>query len=163
MEQRLITLKNGQIKAIYEYFGNLLSKDGKNAEFSYMIYKNAEILSPMYAEIVNKIYNENADSEFQKFLQAGRELISKYADRDEQGNVITDTNGNPLVNEQIAEFNTENTALLEEYKAVISAREQRIKESVEYLETSYELNLFVVHLENMPNDTQPAIVGIFGI
>ena len=65
MEEKAITLKNGQVKGICEYFVNVLQQDGKNAVFSYMVYKNAEKLAEAYGKIVRKIYNENNDVAFQ--------------------------------------------------------------------------------------------------
>lgn len=163
MEQRLITLKNGQIKAIYEYFAKLLNEDGKNAAFSYMLYKNVEILNERYTDIIAKMYDEKTDAEFQNFRNKGSELVAKYADRNEQGEILLDTQGQPIINEMLAEFNTDREKLTEEFKPVLANREQRISETISMLETTYELNLYVTKIENMPNDTMPAIVGIFGI
>lgn len=163
MEQRLITLKNGQIKAIYEYFAKLLNEDGKNAAFSYMLYKNVEILNERYADIIAKMYDEKTDVEFQNFRNKGSELVTKYADRNEQGEILLDTRGQPIIREMLAEFNTDREKLTEEFKPMLDNREQRIAETISMLETTYELNLYVTKIENMPNDTMPAIVGIFGI
>lgn len=163
MEQRLITLKNGQIKAIYEYFAKLLNEDGKNAAFSYMLYKNVEILNERYADIIAKMYDEKSDVEFQNFRNKGSELVTKYADRNEQGEILLDTQGQPIIREMLAEFNTDREKLTEEFKPMLDNREQRIAETISMLETTYELNLYVTKIENMPNNTMPAIVGIFGI
>lgn len=88
MEQKLLTLKNGQVKAFYEYFANLLNQDGKNAAFSYMIYQNVMILSAKYNEIMSTIYDERKDAAFMEFVSKANDLLTKYADRNEQGDVI---------------------------------------------------------------------------
>lgn len=163
MEQKLITLKNGQIKAVYEYFIDQLSKDGKNAAFSYMIYKNTEILADRYKDIAQNIYNEQADTAIQEYISKARKLLTDYADRDEQGEVIVDEQGAPKITEQIVEYKTESDKLAEEYKTALDNRNAKIQESIQLLETTYEFNLYVIPIDSFPNDTAPAVVGMFGI
>lgn len=90
------------------------------------------------------------------------ELITKYADRDEQGNLITENN-NVKITEQVAEFKQETEELEKEYKEVLDTRDQRIKESVQFLDMTSEYNLIVMSVTKFPDKTMPAIVGIFGI
>lgn len=163
MEQRNITLKRGQVKSIYEYFMQLLQQEGKNAEFSYMIYKNAESLSSEYANIVKSIYNENADSKYKEYIQKCQEILLKYADRDEQGNPIAAENGNIKVTEQIAEYKAEIDELYANNKNMLDERQQKIQESIQFLEVTSEYVLIVLPVDKFPDNTIPAIVGIFGI
>lgn len=161
MQEKAITLKNGQVKGIYEYFVNVLQHDGKNAVFSYMVYKNAEKLATAYNEIVSKIYNENADAAFQEFKKKASELVRQFADRDEQGNIKFDDKGQVLITEQIAEFREADKKLAEENKELLKARQEKINESVQYLELSDEYSLITIKLTDFPNDAAPGIVGIF--
>ncbi len=161
MEQKSITLKRGQVKGIYEYFASQLQQEGKNAAFSYFVYKNAEYLASEYANIVKVAYNENADEKFQEFRQKGTEIVTKYADRDEQGNIKFDEKGQPIITEQIAEFQAEDKKLVEEYKDVLDNRSAKIKETITFLETTSEYRLYVLPLKDFPNNTAPSIVGIF--
>jgi hypothetical protein len=161
MQEKAITLKNGQVKGIYEYFVNILQQDGKNAVFSYMVYKNAEKLAAAYNEISGKIYNEAADTTFQEFKKKVSELISKYADRDEQGNIKIDEKGQPVIIEQLVEFKEADAKLVEENKEMLDARQARINESLQYLELSNEYSLLTINLTDFPNDAAPGIVGIF--
>lgn len=128
-----------------------------------MIYKNAEILSERYKVITDALYDENADEEFQKFKRKAQELVIKYADRNEQAEIVRDENGNPKITEQIVEYKDEAMKLAEENKALIDEHNKNVKRSMEVLETSIEYNLYVIKIEDFPGDTQPAIVGIFGI
>lgn len=162
METKTITLKRGQVKSIYEYFVQQLQQEGKTAEFSYFVYKNAEILAGEYQNIVNLIYDESRDTKFHEFMKKRSELITKYADRDEQGNLITENN-NVKITEQVAEFKQETEELEKEYKEVLDTRDQRIKESVQFLDMTSEYNLIVMSVTKFPDKTMPAIVGIFGI
>lgn len=161
MQEKAITLKNGQVKGIYEYFVNVLQQDGKNAVFSYMVYKNAEKLTTAYNKIVSKIYNENADAAFQEFKKKASELVGQFADRDEQGNIKFDDKGQVLITEQIAEFREADKKLAEENKELLEARQEKINESVQYLELSDEYSLITIKLTDFPNDAAPGIVGIF--
>lgn len=162
MEQRNIALKRGQVKSIYEYFVQLLQQEGKNAEFSYFVYKNAELLSADYKNIANTVYNEAADSQYHEFMTKNNELVAKYADRDEQGNLIVENN-NYKITEQIVEFKEESNKLQEEYAEMLTARRQKIDESMQFLNITNEYNLYVLPINKFPDNTIPAIVGIFGI
>ena len=161
MQEKTIRLKNGQVKGIYEYFVNILQQDGKNAVFSYMVYKNAEKLATAYNEIISKIYNEVADADFAKFKKAANDLVVKFADRDEQGNIKRDEKGQIVITEQIAEFREADEKLVAENKEKLDARQARINESVQYLELSDEYSLITIKLSDFPNDAAPGIVGIF--
>ncbi len=161
MQEKAITLKNGQVKGVYEYFVSQLQQDGKNAVFSYMIYKNAEKLAPAYAEIISKIYDERTDSAFQEFKKKAGDLIVKYADRDEQGNIKYDDKGNVMLTEQIAEFKEADMKLAAENKAMLDARQAKINESVQYLDLTNEYSLLTISLSDFPNTAAPGIVGIF--
>lgn len=162
MEQKSITLTRGQVKGIYEYFASQLQQEGKTAEFSYLIYKNTETLAQEYANIVNTIYDENSDEKFQEFTKKSNELVVKYADRDEQGNPIVENN-NYKITEQIVEFKQENETLYKEYEEVLKNRQQKIQESVQFLEMTSEYSLIVMPIAKFPDKIAPAIVGIFGI
>lgn len=139
-----------------------LQQEGKTAEFSYLIYKNAEILGEEYKNIVNLIYDESRDEKFQEFAKKNSDLIVKYADRDEQGNPIVENN-NYKITEQIAEFKQESEALQKEYEEVLKSRQQKIQESMQFLEMTSEYSLIVMPIAKFPDKTAPAIVGIFGI
>ena len=126
-----------------------------------MIYKNAEKLAEAYSTIVSKIYNENADTAFQEFKKKAADLVVAYADRDDQGNVKRDDKGQILITEQIAEFKEADAKLLEENKEVLNARQEKINETIKYLELPGEYSLLTIKLSDFPNEAAPGIVGIF--
>lgn len=163
MEQKTITLKRSQVKGIYEYFANLLQQEGKNAEFSYLIYKNAETLAQEYANIINTIYDENRDVAYKKFEQENKQLLIKYADRDEQGNPIRLENGTLKITEQIAEYEQEMKRLFDENKQMLEKRQQKIQESYKFLNVPVEFNLLVMPISHFPDTTAPVIVGTFAV
>lgn len=163
MEQKSITLKRGQVKGIYEYFASQLQQEGKTAEFSYLIYKNAETLAQEYANIVNTIYDENRDIKYKTFMQEDQALLIKYADRDEQGNPITTENGGFKITEQLAEYKQELQKHYDDNKAMLEEREQKIKESVQFLNVPVEFNLLVMPVSHFPDTTAPVIVGTFAV
>lgn len=128
-----------------------------------MIYKNAETLAQEYANIVNTIYDESRDIAYKKFMQESQNLLIKYADRDEQGNPITTENGGFKITEQIAEYKQESQKHFDENKAMLEAREQKINESVQFLDVPLEFSLIVMPITKFPDKTAPVIVGIFGV
>lgn len=128
-----------------------------------MVYKNAEKLAAKYGEIISKIYNEATDADFAKFKKAASDLIVKFADRDEQGNIKRDENGQIVITEQIAEFKEADKKLVEENKEMLDARQAKINESMKYLEMTNEYSLLTIKLSDFPNDAAPAIVGLFGV
>lgn len=163
MKEKNMMLSNSQVKGAFEYFTNQLRLDGKNATYSYMIYKNAERLTDTYKNIVRKLYNENTDEKFQKFRTDINELIRKYADRDDQGNIVFDNKGQPVITEQINEFKEENSKLMEKNNSILDERKKKIDESMQLLNQTSEYYLFTIELKDFPNDTLPGIVGLFAI
>ncbi len=161
MQEKAITLKNGQVKGIYEYFINQIQREGKNAVYSYMIYKNAEKLAPTYNEIVSKIYNENLDTDFIMFKQQAGKLIEQYADRTEDGKIKFDENKQVLITEKFDEFKKANDELTLANKSMLDARQAKIAESTKYLELSNEFSVLTISLADFPADTAPGIVGLF--
>lgn len=128
-----------------------------------MVYKNAEKLAETYGKIISKIYNENTDVAFQEFKKKASELVIAYADRDEQGNIKRDDKGQILITEQITEFKEADAKLVEENKEVLNTRQEKINETIKYLELSNEYSLLTIKLSDFPNDAAPAIVGLFGV
>ena len=126
-----------------------------------MIYKNAEKLATAYNEIIGKIYNEATDIDFAAFKKKAGELVTKFADRDEQGNIKRDDNGQIVITEQIAEFKEADEKLVAENKEMLDARQARINESMKYLDLSNEYSLLTIKLTDFPNEAAPGIVGIF--
>lgn len=138
-----------------------MQQEGKTAEFSYLIYKNAETLAQEYANIVNTIYDENRDIKYKTFMQESEALLIKYADRDEQGNPITTENGGFKITEQVAEYKQEAQKHYDDNKEMLDERQQKIQESVQFLEVPLEFSLIVMPIAKFPDKTAPAIVGIF--
>jgi len=161
MQEKTLVLKNGQVKGIYEYFVRILQQDGKNAVFSYMVYKNAEKLASAYADIAGKVYNENADTAFQEFKKKAEELIAKYADKDENGKIKRDANGQVLITEKLEEFKADDKKLVEDNKEMLEARQAKINESIKYMELTNEYSLLTISLSDFPSEAAPGIVGIF--
>ena len=161
MQEKTLVLKNGQVKGIYEYFVKILQQDGKNAVFSYMVYKNAEKLASAYADIASKVYNEHTDTAFQEFKKKAEELIVKYADKDENGKIKRDANGQVLITEKLEDFKADDKKLVEDNKEMLAARQEKINESIKYMELTNEYSLLTIGLSDFPSEAAPGIVGIF--
>ena len=94
-------------------------------------------------------------------MQENQELLIKYADRDEQGNPITTNVGGFKITEQFAEYKQESQKQFDDNKAMLEEREQKIQESVQFLEVPLEFSLLVMPIAKFPDKTAPTIVGIF--
>lgn len=126
-----------------------------------MVYKNAEKLASAYAEIMNKIYNEAADTAFQDFKKKAEELIVKFADKDENGKIKRDINGQYIITEKLEEFKAADKKLVEDSKEILDARQIKMNETMKYLDLSNEYSLLTIKLTDFPNEAAPGIVGIF--
>lgn len=166
MEQKTITLSNRNIITAVEYFEKQLKKDGKNAAYSYMIYKNTEILRPYYDKILNQYYSdkyENAAKLENDLKQEQEKLALQYADRDEQGNVSYIAQGQFKITEQIAEYNEAMKAFHQQHANDYQTLSTVRSESEQFLNITAEYSVYVLNIESFPNEIIPIIVGLFGI
>lgn len=157
-----IRLSNYQLKQLFEEFNKKLYEPGETPRFSWVIYKNCEILAPAYAKLMDSLFDERRDPDFPEFYKKQQELVQRYADRDEQNNIIRDENGSPQIDEYIVEFNQENEKLLQSYSTLYSKIKEKNKINTEIYNKVNTYTLYALELSEFPTRTAPYIVGILG-
>lgn len=157
-----IKLSNFQLKQLFEEFNSKLNEPGETAKFSWVVYKNCEILAPAYAQLMQELYDERREPEFPEFYKKQQDLIQKYADRDEQNAIIYNQNGAPQIIENIVEFNQENEKLLETYSELYDKIKNKDKVNFEIYNKFNTYQLHMLELNEFPPRTPPFIVGILG-
>ena len=97
---------------------------------------------------------ETVDSVKQKV----NELIVKFADRDEQGEIKLEANKNPTITEQIVEYQNELKKLQEEYAETLKLVGGANDFNRNYLSQPREVTIYTwEHIEQVPDE----IPGVF--
>lgn len=153
-------LKNYEIIQLFNEFVDGFNKEGLNAKYSLMLYKNIEVLTPIYNKIVSLIYNENYDEEYQKYLTAMKETMAKYADRTDQGDIIQDEHGHIRITEMIVEFNAAKEAIENTYKDALFRFSHKDAVNRQVENSSQEVELVGLELDEFPDKAKPFVVGL---
>lgn len=162
MTTRDVTLSNFQLKQLFEEFNKKLGEPGENAKYSWFIFKNVELMAKAYAELMQSLYDERKEPEFPEFYQEQQKLVQKYADRDEQNNIVRDNNNAPVIIENIVEFNQENAKLLEKYSSLYEKIKNKDAVNYEIFNKTQTLTLHCLELSEFPARTVPFVVGLLG-
>ena len=117
--EKKVVLSQMEIKNFYEILNKYISGNGINAEFTYAALKSLKSMDAAYKEIVQGIYNPDTDPKFTEYKQKVNENIIRFADRDEQGEIVLDGNKNPVIKEQIVEYQNEIKKLNDEYEETL--------------------------------------------
>ena len=163
MTTREVTLSNFQLKQLFEEFNKRLNVPGDSAKYSWLIYKNCELMAKPYSDLINALYDERREPDFPAFYQAQQELVQKYADRDEQNNIIKNQETNqPVINENIVEFNQANNELCEKYSELCEKIKNKDQVNFEIFNKQNAFTLHCMELSEFPPQTPPFVVGILG-
>lgn len=152
-------LKNYEILQLFNEFVKNLNTEGLNPKYSLMLYKNIEALTIPYNNIVSSIYNENNDVEYQKYKKDLNDTFVKYADRDEQGNIIQTENG-VSIQEQIVEFNTAKETLDNVYKDALERVANKDAHNTKVEKSSQNVEIVVLDIDEFPDKAKPFVVGL---
>lgn len=152
-------LKNYEILQLFNEFVKNLNTEGLNPKYSLMLYKNIEALTIPYNNIVSSIYNENNDVEYQKYKKDLNDTFVKYADRDEQGNIIQTENG-VSIQEQIVEFNTAKETLDNVYKDALERVANKDAHNAKVEKASQNVEIVVLDIDEFPDKAKPFVVGL---
>ena len=160
--EKTVTYKYYEIKQFFEVLNKFITTDGVGRDMSYAALKTINILEPVYKEIVEGIYKPENDPKVKEYQDGIKKLAFQYADRDEQGKTKVDPNGNPIVTEQIVEFQNAVQKYNEENKAVIDMANGANKFNQEYLSNSKEVKIFTLNsIEQCPDKLPPVLMYYF--
>lgn len=150
-----------EIKNLYEYFYAAYTKPGLSLEWSKITCKNIKYLETPYNQISQGVYNEKNDSKFYEFSEKYQKLIKKYADRDDQGNIIYE-NDDPVIGEMIVEFEKDKESLENEYKDLLDKINSKKDINNKFLNQKVKIKIIVPNNEgDIPGAVPPFVVDVF--
>lgn len=157
-----VQITNFQLQQLFEEFNPRLIADGINSKYSWFLYKNCEVMAPLYNKLVSELYDERKEPDFPAMYNETQLLIEKYRDRDADGNPINDKNGNPQFTEHKEEYVKESEEIRKKYPTLFEniAKKQQVNRKI-YLKT-VSFMATQLELSEFPNNTKPYIVGILG-
>lgn len=149
-----------EIKNLYEYFFAAYRQPGLNLEWSKVTIKNLKYLETPYKQISQGVYNEENDPKFYEFSEKYQKLIKKYADRDDQGNIIYE-NKDPVITEMIVEFEKAKNELETEYKDLLDKLHNKNEINNKFLNQKVKIKIIVPDLEwDIPGAIPPFVVDV---
>ena len=149
-----------EIKNLYEYFFDAYRQPGLSLEWSKVTVKNVKYLETPYKQISQGVYNEENDAKFFEFSEKYQKLIKKYADRDDQGNIVYE-NDDPVITEMIVEFDKAKTELETEYKDLLDKLKNKNEINNKFLNQKVKIKIMVPNIENdIPVAVPPFVVDV---
>lgn len=151
------TLKNFQVKALFEYFNGLVNKEGQKPVFSDFVFQNFSLLGPAYAQLMNEINKQ--DPAIAEYSQKANAIMAKYAERDEKGMVKAGANGQPVItdpakySEEMEELNKASEGVQEKFAAESKAKNELMQKDV-------KVNIFAITLSEFIDTCPPFVVGL---
>ena len=159
--EKSVTLSRYEIKQYFEILNNYINGEGIDAELSYIAIKTVKLLDPIYKKIAEGIYNPDKDIKFQEYKQKLERLSIKYADRDEQGEVLLDNNKRPVITEQIVEFQNELNSLSNENKELIDLVNGSNQNNFNFLNRTETVKIYSWKSIDFVPDKIPAVIMYF--
>lgn len=157
-----VQITNFQLKQLFEEFNPRLMADGINSKYSWFMYKNCEMMAPLYNQLMNELYDERREPDFPNMFNEGQLLVEKYCDRDDEGKKILDNAGNPVITKQHEEYVKDYQALREKYKELFEKIDKKQQVNNEIFVKNVSFMATQLELSEFPNNTKPYIIGILG-
>lgn len=157
-----ITITKLQLKQLFEEFNSKLRTDGINAKYSWFMYKNCEAMAEEYGKLAASLYDERREPDFQEIFKRQQELQATYADKDENGNLVTGQNGLPVYTKCAKEYAEEFAKLREEHKEFFEKLDKKNEVNMAVFNENVTVMATLLELSEFPNNTKPYIIGILG-
>lgn len=162
MEEKKITMRKTEIKLTVKRSDLIRLANGldslkkvENINVAYSISKNLSSLKTEIESIEGALKNaeENNTETLKDYNKERMAIVNKYANKDEDGKLITDDNGNGSVNESnIKVFNNKITILNKKHKEQIDLVNEKTKEINVFLDVYVEVELFKIKIKDLPSD-----------
>lgn len=155
-----------EIKNIYEFLNKLVTLEGISNEASQMIIKNIKTFEAKYQEIIKGIYNPNNDPEIKKYNEEIGTLMEKYADRDDQGNIVfvttQDNKKYPKITEMAVEYQQECETLNTKYQKVLEMANNAGEYNNNYMNSKIEMEVDTWYgIHEFPDNVPPFLMFYF--
>ena len=159
--EKKVQLTQLEIKQYFEILNKYISGNGLNAELTYAALKTIKSLEKDYQAIAAGMYNPDADPKFAEYKQKANELVVKYADRDEQGELKLDANKNPTITEQIVEYQNEMKTLQEQFAETLKLVSGANDFNRNYLNQAREVTIYTWRLIDEVPDEIPCVFMLY--
>ncbi|SRR5690554_987835 len=148
-----------EIKVLYEWMYENYTKGNFDFKFALYIYECVHLLKDIYSEITLGIYDEHYDAQFEEYTDRRRSLVFAHVDRDEQGNMLYNENKEPVISENIVEYNNDIKKLDDEFRDLITRLETKGESNMKFLEGTQKISLCDIRLVGEITDKIPPIIA----
>lgn len=159
--EKEILLTRIEFKQYFEAFDKYINNENSNAELNYIALKTLNKFKPEYDKIISGIYNPDKDIKFQEYKRQVNQLAIKYADRDEQGEILLNDNKEPIITEQIIEFQNELKQLIDSNKELLEQVNSANENNFKFLNELIKFNIYAWKTIEMVPDKIPGIIMYF--
>lgn len=156
--EKEIILTRIELKQYFELLDKYIDNEGVDAELTYIAIKTLKLLEPEYKNAINSIYNPDNDIKYQQYKQDLNQLAFKYADRDEQGEVLLNNNNQPIITEQIIEYKNELNKLNNNNKEVLELVENCNKNNFNFLNQQLKFKIYAWKSIELVSDKIPGLI-----
>lgn len=159
--EKEILLTRIEFKQYFEEFDKYINNENSNAELTYIALKTLNKFKQEYNKIISGIYNSDKDIKFQEYKRQINQLAIKYADRDEQGEILLNDNKEPIITEQIIEFQNELKQLIDNNKELLEQVNSANENNFKFLNELEKFNIYAWKTIEMVPDKIPGIIMYF--
>ena len=158
-------MKNYDLFVLAEQLANNIDrlKALKGAKFTYGILKNIEILEK---EVKMIMETSKPTDDFLAYDKTRVALCEQFCAKDEKGEMVKKENPNNPgqfeydIDVESQEWKDAIVKMKEENKDVLEARDEQIKQYNELLQSEFEVELYKVKLDDVPNDISMDLMKI---
>lgn len=159
--EKQCSLTKRAIKALHAFFSNAMNSPGFTKSFSLLSLDNMTTLD--YASRV--IDGSNPDvmktKEYTECEEEMSKLLDQFGDRDAQGKLKKDENGNVIINEQLLEFNEAKAKFDEKHAALIDRLSNNHTIVDTFLNEEMTITLVLFNeFDSYPETLPPTIISI---
>lgn len=159
--EKEVTLTRLELKQYFEILNNYINGDGLDAALTYIALKTIKNLESAYKRINCGIYNPENDIRYKEYNQKFDQLSFKYADRDEQGEVLLNSNKQPIITEQIIEFQNELKKLNDDNKELLNLVDNSKENNFKFLNQQEIFKIYSWNSIDLVPDKIPGVIMYF--
>lgn len=158
-----LTVANKTIVELHDWCLQRNEKPYPDAVLSVAIAINTFLLAGPAQQIREKIFHREDLPQWNEWLKAERGCVEKWADRDNQGEILRDPKGLPLVNDNAVEFHAEMEKIGEsdQFKGMWEEIERGESENVKVEQSASIVKVCCLDtFEHAPRDMVPRLLSV---
>lgn len=103
MKTKEVRMKYIEIKNFFDFLNKIANERGVSKEVTACVLENIQLIQPIYADVINGIFNPDTDPNIAKYKQEIQQLQMQFADKNENGEVIINK-GKIQLTEKFADY-----------------------------------------------------------